>query len=109
MIKVSEIGVRYYELSQDVLTADYRGAGTALAAIKDGEVVALRYTDSTMYQPLSADTTDAEIEEREAEEERGRKAYLAGIVKELEPLGEVVAGMCSCQEFCLFGREVVKA
>jgi hypothetical protein len=38
--------MRVYKLSQEVLDRDYHGCGKAWAAIKDGEVRALRYMDS---------------------------------------------------------------
>jgi hypothetical protein len=49
VLKTSKAGVQYYDLPEEVSKRDYHGCGKAWAAIRDGEVVAVRYMSPTVF------------------------------------------------------------
>ena len=84
-----------YKIPESLASA-YHGAGWALAAVLDGQVVALRYIEDVA--PVIAEQMGGAhdaffirqwIQTTEASQ----------IVRELQALGEVSVGMCSCWEF----------
>lgn len=74
----------------DALEHQYKGTGIALAASVDGLLVAIRYLSDI------APDVDATPENLE---EVIQSANLAPTVRELQALGDVHIGMCSCWEF----------
>ena len=76
----------------DALAEKYRGAGHALAAVTGGQVVDLRYLRDSL-----PDYDDGEGVARLANALNDDR--LGPTVRELQALGEVFVGMCSCWEF----------
>lgn len=81
------------------LASAYRGAGYALAAIASGHLVALRYLDDH-----ADDATQDALVDGGAQARRAALAWIASdaagpVVRELQVLGRVSAGMCSSWEF----------
>lgn len=74
-------------------TTEYKGCGLALAAIKDGKAIELRY----LYQICP---------EYDCEDKAndwlvwGKDPRVGAAMKELERRGFVSVGICSCGEFC---------
>lgn len=73
----------------DTFADAYKGAGHALAAVKDGAVVDLIYLRDVLkdFDPERAGDFIGDIR-------------LASTIEHLSRLGEVSIGMCSCWEFC---------
>lgn len=84
------------------LSHQYHGAGWALAAITGGQLVALRYV-SDLAPELDDDLIDDLIEggsiARAAVQKWIASDAAGPSVRELQALGEVSVGMCSCGEF----------
>lgn len=84
------------------LSHQYHGAGWVLAAITGGQLVAMRYV-SDLAPELDDDLIDDLIEGgsiARAAVQRWIASDSAGpAVRELQALGEVAVGMCSCGEF----------
>lgn len=83
----------------DTLADQYHGSGWALAAIAGGQPVALRYLND-----MAGDDWLEQIEQMGAHGQMIVRQWLetaeAGRhVRELQALGDVSAGMCSCWEF----------
>lgn len=83
----------------DTLAGQYHGAGWALAAVTGGQIVALRYINE-VASPEVAD----QIAEGGSHARFFVRTWLdtdeAGpVVRELQALGDVTLGMCSCWEF----------
>lgn len=83
----------------DSVSHQYKGAGWALAATINGELVALRYLDD-----VASDAVSDEIHEYPSTAKQTVKRWLdspsAGqVVRELQSLGEIHVGMCSAWEF----------
>ena len=78
---------------------DYKGAGWALAAITGGQVTRLIYLDDVAEDVIMDDNGD------EYPDVKRRITLWTGTtaagqyVRELQALGEVSIGMCSCGEF----------
>ena len=72
------------------LMAQYHGSGVALAAMVGGQLIALRYLSDVLpdYDGSMAQAPQAIDDPR-----------LGPTVRELQALGEVFVGMCSCGEF----------
>lgn len=84
----------------DTLASQYHGAGWALAAIAGGRVVALRY----LADVASPDIVDAMGKlgphARMVVRQWISMPQAGPVVRELQALGEVSAGMLSAGEFC---------
>ena len=84
------------------LSHQYHGAGWALAAITGGQLVAMRYV-SDIAPELDDDLIDDLIEggsiARAAVQKWIASDAAGPSVRELQALGEVSVGMCSCGEF----------
>ena len=84
------------------LSRQYHGSGWALAAITGGQLVALRYV-SDLAPELTDDLIDDLIEggsiARAAVQKWIASDAAGHVVRELQALGEVAVGMCSCGEF----------
>lgn len=96
--RVEAQAMNVYPIPQTLASA-YRGAGYALAAIAGGKVVALRYIAGH-----ADDATQDALSEGEAHARRAALAWIASdaagpVVRELQALGHVSAGMCSSWEF----------
>lgn len=74
----------------DALESAYKGAGLALIATSQGEMVAIRYLSD------AAPNADQEVDSLESVIESG---VLAPVVRELQALGDVHVGMLSGWEF----------
>ena len=72
------------------LVSKYRGAGCALAAVSGGVLVDLVYFDS-IFPDFSGEISEAA--QLLASPEIGKAT------RELQALGDVLVGMCSCWEF----------
>ena len=75
----------------DSLASQYHGAGWALAALSDGQVVALRYVDD--LAPELADD-DGQLDPKDVAGWMLTDAARPTI-RELQALGSVAVGMCS--------------
>lgn len=81
------------------LSGQYHGAGWALAAITGGQVVALRYIRD-VAEAISDQIDEAGGSHAGFFVRQWLQTDEAGpIVREMQALGEVSAGMCSCWEF----------
>lgn len=76
----------------DSLAEKYNGAGHALAAVTGGQVVDLRY-----LRDVLPDYDESDGVARLANALNDDR--LGSTVRELQALGEVFVGMCSCWEF----------
>lgn len=76
----------------DALADKYRGAGHALAAVTGGQVVGLVYVRDVLPNYDEEDGLAALAQA--INEDR-----IGPTVRELQALGELYAGMCSCWEF----------
>lgn len=76
----------------EALAEKYHGAGHALAAVTGGQVVGLVYVRDVLPDYDEADGLAALA--LAVNEDR-----LGPVVRELQALGEVCVGMCSCWEF----------
>jgi len=81
------------------LESKYHGSGWALAAVVDGELVDIRYVRDVASQAVSD-----QVEEGASHGQFFLKTWLetadaAPVVRELQALGDVAVGMCSCWEF----------
>ena len=68
----------------------YQGAGYALAATLNGELINIVYIEDVLNIEIETDTQMKEALKSDS---------LGHTVRELQALGEVHAGMCSCYEF----------
>lgn len=83
----------------DTLANQYHGSGWALAAIAGGRVVALRYVTDVAPDAV-ADVVAAGGSHAAFFVRQWLGTSEAGpVVRELQALGEVSVGMCSCWEF----------
>lgn len=73
------------------LADKYHGAGHALAAVAGGQVVSLIYLRDLIPDYADGSTVALAVALDDAR--------LAPAVRELQAMGEVCAGMCSCWEF----------
>lgn len=78
------------------LADTYRGAGWAVAAVLNGQVVALRYIEDTA--PAIAEQLYGECDVFFIRQWLDT-AEASQVVRELQVLGKVSVGMCSCWEF----------
>ena len=83
----------------DAVEHQYHGSGWALAAITNNEVVALRYLSD-----IATDEVNRSIQESEIHAPLFVKTWLdtneaSNVVRELQAIGEVSIGICSCWEF----------
>lgn len=90
--------VKTYKIT-DSMAAQYHGAGWALAAVTGGQVVALRY-----IRDVAPDQIADAVAEGGAHAAFFVRQWLdtsdaAPVVRELQALGQVSVGMCSCWEF----------
>ena len=82
----------------DATASQYHGAGWALAAITGGKLVDLRYV-SDLAPDLADDLIEGGSIARAAVQRWIASDSAAPAVRELQALGEVAVGMCSCWEF----------
>lgn len=83
----------------DATASQYHGAGWALAAITGGQVVALRYIRD-VAEAISDQIDEAGGSHAGFFVRQWLQTDEAGpVVRELQALGEVSVGMCSCWEF----------
>ena len=80
------------------LSHQYHGAGWALAAITGGQLVALRYV-SDLVPELDDDLIEGGNTARAAVQKWIASDAAVPAVRELQALGDVSVGMCSCAEF----------
>ena len=80
------------------LSHQYHGAGWALAAITGGRLIALRYV-SDLAPELDDDLIEGGNTARAAVQKWFASDAAGPAVRELQALGEVSVGMCSCGEF----------
>ena len=80
------------------LSHQYHGAGWALAAITGGKLVDLRYV-SDLAPDLADDLIEGGSIARAAVQRWIASDSAGPAVRELQALGEVAVGMCSCWEF----------
>ena len=73
--------------------AGYDGSGLALAAIKDGKAVELRYLHQICPEYDCEDKADDWLV-------WGKDPRVGTAMKELEQRGFASVGICSCGEFC---------
>lgn len=73
------------------IASQYHGAGHALAAITGGQIVRIVYLADALpdYDPGAPGALRATLDD----------ARLGHIVRELQAVGQVSVGMCSCWEF----------
>ena len=74
-------------------TAEYKGCGLALAAVKNGKAIALRYLYQMCPEYDCEDKADDWLV-------WGKDPRVGAAMKELERHGFVSVGICSCGEFC---------
>jgi len=86
-----------YQIPESIY-AQYQGAGWALAAMTGGQLVAIRYI-ADLAPGLSSDLIEGGSAARQAVQEWIASDAAAPAVRELQALGEVSVGMCSCGEF----------
>ena len=93
-------GVEILELSEEILTRDYRGAGHAILILKDGKQSQLFY-ENPEHTPVAVDLSADEFFKLLAD----NGVYLDELNWETD---EVIIGMCSCTQFCfpspIFGK-----
>ena len=80
------------------ISNQYHGAGWALAAVTGGELVALRYV-SDLAPVLANDLIEGGNTARAAVQRWIASDAAGPAVRELQALGDVSVGMCSCGEF----------
>lgn len=79
----------------DTLADKYNGAGHALAATVNGQLVGLVYLRDVLPElELESDTADGQLDAAMLSDAR-----LGPAVRQLQALGDVHVGMCSCWEF----------
>ena len=80
----------------DSLASKYQGAGYALAASLNGQLIDIRYLSD-----IFPDDPILFMEDVEDDDIRGllENEKIGPTVRELQALGEVHVGMCSCYEF----------
>lgn len=74
-------------------SAGYDGSGLALATIKDGKAIELRYLYQICPEYNCEDKADDWLV-------WGKDPRVGATMKELERRGFVSVGICSCGEFC---------
>lgn len=74
-------------------TTEYKGCGLALAAIKNGKAIELRYLYQICPEYDCEDKADDWLV-------WGKDPRVGAAMKELERHGFVSVGICSCGEFC---------
>jgi hypothetical protein len=86
-------------------TQMYKGAGDAIAAIRDGQVVELKMLDEYPEPSLSDVSrkimTTAAARLLRAERGRRKAQLQLDLAKQLAPAGEVLIGVASGHEFCV--------
>lgn len=86
-------------------TQMYKGAGDAIAAIRDGQVVELKMLDEYPEPSLSdigrKIMTTAAARLLRAERGRRKAQLQLDLAKQLAPAGEVLIGVASGHEFCV--------
>lgn len=82
----------------DAIAGQYHGAGYALAAIINGQLVALRYIED-VAPALEEQLAEGGSTARVAIMEWINWPDASPVVRELQALGEVSVGMCSTWEF----------
>jgi hypothetical protein len=76
----------------DAIANQYRGCGHAIAAVANGEVVALRYLWE-LIPDYPADATAVDFQEAMND------PMVGSATREIRDKGDIYAGMCSCYEF----------
>lgn len=82
---------------EESLSDKYHGAGYALAAICKDKVIDIRYVRDVA--PSIADELDGDHDEFFIRQWM-QTQECGNVVRELQALGDVSIGMCSCWEFC---------
>lgn len=80
-----------FTLSETLLNAKYKGAGHALAASVNGEIIHLVYLRDVFE--------DFDVEEKPLKDWISDER-ITPTMRELSALGDVHVGMCSASEFC---------
>lgn len=83
----------------DNLATQYHGSGWALAAVTGGALVALRYVADVAPATVADAVTEGGPHAAFFVRTWLASAEAAPIVRELQALGQVSVGMCSCWEF----------
>ncbi len=89
--------MRVFKIHGPALEAQYRGAGYALVAVADGGLVRLTYLREVLPD-FEGDYTESG-DGRELAAQAVHDPRLAPTMRELQALGEVFFGLCSCYEF----------
>lgn len=96
--RVEAQAMNVYPIPQTLASA-YHGAGYALAAIASGHLVALRYLDDHADDATQDALVDGGAQARRAAQDWITSDAAGPVVRELQALGRVSAGMCSSWEF----------
>ena len=102
--------MKLYDMQQEPAQSQYRGCGWAWVAIKDDQIIAVRYMDNhtgslTSRSPEVLKRADRKRDcmwSRYVAREMNRERFLEWRTKaktELAKLGEVRSGMMSCYQF----------
>lgn len=84
----------------ETLEPKYRGSGWALAAVVGGQLVDIRYVRDVASQAVSDQVEEGGSQHAQFFLSLWISTQEAGpVVRELQALGDVVVGMCSCWEF----------
>jgi len=83
----------------DTIANQYHGAGWALAAVAGGQIVALRYIADVAPDQVAEQVADGGQHAGFFVKHWLSTAEAGPVVRELQALGEVSVGMCSCWEF----------
>lgn len=83
----------------DSLASQYHGSGWALAAIAGGQIVALRYIADVARPEIADKIADGGPHARMFVRAWLGTAEAGSVIRELQALGDVTVGMCSCWEF----------
>ena len=104
---------RMYDMRQQPAYSQYKGCGRAWVAIKDGQIVAVRYMNDHSYYTGSSPKALARANRKRcckasinAADDLNREAFLAWrkqARRELAGLGDVISGMMSGNIFNRYG------
>lgn len=83
----------------DALASQYHGSGWALAAITGDQVVALRYIADVVPDQIADAVAEGGQHAAFFVRQWLATAQAGPVVRELQALGQVSVGMCSCWEF----------
>lgn len=98
-VERGESSMKVFKITE-ALASQYHGAGWALAAIANSQVVALRYIADTAPDQAADAVAEGGPHAAFFVRQWINTAEAAPVVRELQALGQVSVGMCSAWEFC---------